>query len=185
MRVWERPFRFRFDRFGLTKSDFRFSVLTLLREWLCQAELTDWLWFEFRNPFRNLQSVCEFVCFGFIFSFVEAIMRERLSHFRFGWFEIRKSVFLVSFFEVEVNVERLFPLALTDSDSSFEMPFFSNVSLAWRFCDSDYLALILIRVLEVHVSIFTILFRSKLVWERLCLLRFWILRSGSSFGTRF
>ena len=34
------------------------------------------------------------------------------------------------FFEVEVNVERLVPLALTDSDSSFEMPFFSNVSLA-------------------------------------------------------
>ena len=99
-------------------------------------------------------------------------MGERLSHFRFGWFEIRKSVFLVSFFEVEVNVERLFPLALTDSDSSFKMPFLSNVSLAWSFRDSDDLALILIRVLEVHVSNFTILFRSKLVWERLCLLCF-------------
>ena len=37
---------------------------------------------------------------------------------------------LVSSFEVEVNVERLVPLALTDSDSSFEMPFFSNVFLA-------------------------------------------------------
>ena len=39
-------------------------------------------------------------------------------------------MFLLSFFEVEVSEERLFPLALTDSGSSFETPFFSNVSLA-------------------------------------------------------
>ena len=58
------------------------------------------------------------------------------------------------FFEVEVNVEWLFPLALTESDSSFEMPFFSNVSLAWRFCDSDYLALILIMVFKYMFRFF-------------------------------
>ena len=98
MWVWERLFRFRFDRFELAKSDFRFSVLTLVREWLCQAELTDWLWFEYRDPFRSFEIHWRFVCVCFLFSYVEAIMRERLSHFRFGWFEIRKSVFLVSFF---------------------------------------------------------------------------------------
>ena len=112
-------------------------------------------------------------------------MRERLSHFRFGWFEIRKYVFLVSFFEVEVNVERLFPLALTDSDSSFEMPFFSNVSLAWNFRDSDYLALILIRVLKVHVSIFSDFVQVEVGLGATMSLTFWLLRSGSSFANRF
>ena len=166
MLVWERLFRSRFDRFELTTSDFRFSFLTLVREWLCHVDLTDWLWFEFRNLFVDV--------FLSVFFLLTLKLSWRNDCLIFVLIDLRleSPCSYFHFFKVEVNVERLFPLALTDSDSSFEMPFFSNVSLAWSFRDSDYLALILIRVLKVHVSIFPILFRSKLVWERLCLLRF-------------
>ena len=78
--------------------------------------------------------------------------------------------FFFHFFKVEVNVERLFPLALTNLIRISKCPFFSNVSLVWSFCDSYCLALILIMVLKYMFRFF-----------RFCLGRSWCGRDYVSY----
>ena len=50
------------------------------------------------NLVRVSTSVLGLLAFTFSFAYVEAVVWDRLYHFRFGWFDVRKSVSLVSFF---------------------------------------------------------------------------------------
>ena len=178
----ERLPRFRSDWF-----EFRKSVFLCIWDAFCvkvSVRVTIPRCFDWLVLVRVSKSVSFFFNSVFCFSYLEAIVWERLYHFHFGLFNIRKSVISIFiFFRLKLVWERLFPLLLTDSGSSFEICFLILL-LGWCSFDNDYLALVSIRVLKVHISIFHF-FQVEVSAGATMSLTFWLIHSGSSFETGF